>query len=141
MLILVLLMFLLCISISNAATTKYSVSQLQSDNQLYLSNITNITIDSNKSIIIEGDIQKEHQINGQLINSIIGNVVNNTGYPECFIDHSEKEMESYYSFYEAFKVKSAGLDGGLLVMKWHRDKSDQIFRLKYVDENSMLASS
>ena len=128
-------------SIAHAETSRYAVDELVNNPDLYLSNIIRIDLSSNNRIVIEGERNKDKFITGRLLESVLSNINLNVSSPECYIAHTDEESNAYDSFQNAFKRRSFGLDGGLLVMKWQRDKFNQKVCFKNIDKNTAFASS
>jgi len=117
-----------------------TIAQMLAEPQRYLSSVSRVLVTSSNGVMLEGEKKRKLFITGDIVSSIVQSVNKGEGFPECFIDHTEEERQSYIDFSNEFKHRPLGSDGGLLVMKWHRKKIMQRVIIKNAERNSELAS-
>jgi hypothetical protein len=134
-----LVYFLIALTCSGfAQTTNYTLTDIQSDPENYLSRIASITINTQNQISISGIKGKERVITKNIIDEMLS-IKDNESAPECVIEHTQEEADAYLLFDEKFRTRPRGHDGGLLVMEWQRNKFYQKLGIKNIHRDSELA--
>jgi len=123
---------------ANAQNEHYSLEELLSNEDSYLSSINEIKTNTNNNPVFTGTKGKEKIITGRLISEIIKFSQMEELYPECVFDHTLQERETYLKFRDEFVRRPNGFEGARAASNWKSSKIYQNVNIN-VDRNTMIA--